>query len=68
MDGVVTSIFVALVVAIVLLCIREWYLLLTRRKTATSSETPPVWLELAEPVGSRPANALGVAALAFPRC
>ncbi|HEV7405912.1 MAG TPA: carbon starvation CstA family protein [Chthoniobacteraceae bacterium] len=67
-DGVVTTIFLALVAAIVLLCLREWWLLLTGRKAADSSETPPVWLDPAldaTPAGGHPAGALGAAALAF---
>jgi carbon starvation protein len=65
-DGVVTTIFIALVAAIVLLCLREWYLLLSRRKAAESSETPPVWLDPALDAGGlRPVGVLGAATLAF---
>jgi carbon starvation protein len=44
LDAVVTGVFLSLVVAIVLLSVREWLLLLGRRKLADLRETQPVWL------------------------
>ncbi len=44
LDAVVAGIFLALVTAIILLSVREWILLLSRRKPAVLHETEPVWL------------------------
>ena len=44
LDAAVAGIFLALVTAIVLLSLREWFLLLARRKPAVLHETEPVWL------------------------
>jgi carbon starvation protein len=44
LDAVVAGIFMVLVAAIVLLSLREWILLLARRRLATLHETAPVWL------------------------
>jgi len=44
LDAAVAGIFLALVTAIILLSVREWILLLTRRKPAVLHETEPVWL------------------------
>ena len=44
LDAVVAGIFLVLVTAIILLSVREWILLLTRRKPAVLHETEPVWL------------------------
>ena len=44
LDAAVAGIFLALVTAIVLLSLREWFLLLSRRKPAVLHETEPVWL------------------------
>ena len=41
LDAVVAGIFLALVIAIVLLSLREWFLLLSRRKPALLHETSP---------------------------
>ena len=38
------GIFLVLVTAIILLSLREWILLLSRRKPAVLHETEPVWL------------------------
>jgi len=43
-DAVVAGIFLTLVSMIFLLSIREWILLLARRRLAALQETPPVWL------------------------
>jgi carbon starvation protein len=44
LDAVVTGIFMALVALILLLSVREWILLLTRRHKAVLHEAPVVWL------------------------
>jgi carbon starvation protein len=44
LDAVVALLFLALVVAIVAVSIREWVLVLGRRKPAVLHETAPVWL------------------------
>ncbi len=58
LDAVVTSTFLLLVSAIVLFSLREWILLLTRRKPALLREGAPVWLpESALAEGRRPSLA-----------
>jgi carbon starvation protein len=44
LDAAVAGIFLVLVSAIILLSVREWILLLSRRKPAVLHETEPVWL------------------------
>jgi uncharacterized iron-regulated membrane protein len=44
LDAYVAMAFLALVSAIILLSIREWWLLLCRRKPAQLQESAPVWL------------------------
>ena len=44
LDAVVAKVFLLLAALIVLLSVREWYLLLSRRKAPTLYETDPVWL------------------------
>ncbi len=67
LDAVVAGIFLALVIAIVLLSLREWFLLLSRRKPAVLHETEPVWLpDYAVVEGGRKfSGAAGAAALAL---
>ena len=64
-DTAVTGLFMLLVAAIVLLSVREWLLLLGRRKPAVLCETEPVWLPEYAVSESNPLRAAGVAALAF---
>ena len=67
LDAVVAGIFLALVIAIILLSLREWFLLLSRRKPAVLHETEPVWLPdyaVAEG-GGKFSGAAGAAALAL---
>ncbi len=54
-----------LVAAIVVLSVREWLLLLGRRKPAVLCETEPVWLPDYAVSEARPLRVAGVAALAF---
>jgi carbon starvation protein len=67
LDAAVAGIFLALVIAIVLLSLREWILLLSRRKPAVLHETEPVWLPDYAVVegGRRFSGAAGTAALAL---
>jgi len=44
LDAVVAGIFLVLVVVIILFSLREWFLLLSRRKPAVLHETEAVWL------------------------
>ena len=44
LDAGVTAFFLALVAAIFLISLREWLLLLARKKLAELRETPPTWL------------------------
>ena len=44
LDAVVAGTFLVLVTVIILLSVREWILLLSRRKPAVLHETEPVWL------------------------
>ena len=44
LDAGVTGFFLTLVVAIFLISVREWILLLARKKVAELRETPPTWL------------------------
>ncbi len=67
-DAAATGFFMVLVAAIVALSIREWILLLQRRKPAVLCETEPVWLPDYAVAESRSLHAVGVAgsaALAF---
>jgi len=67
LDATVAGIFLALVIAIVLLSLREWLLLLSRRKPAVLHETEPVWLpDYAVVEGGRKFSGVaGTAALAL---
>jgi hypothetical protein len=65
LDAVVAGAFLVLVSAIVALSVREWALLLGRRKPAVLCETEPVWLPDYAVAESRPLRVAGVAALAF---
>jgi carbon starvation protein len=44
LDAVVTGLLLLMILAIVLMSVREWLLLLARRKLSELSETAPVWL------------------------
>jgi carbon starvation protein len=63
LDATVAGIFLALVIAIVLLSLREWFLLLSRRKPAVLHETEPVWLPDYAVAEGRPLHIAGTAAL-----
>jgi carbon starvation protein len=63
LDAVAAGLFLVLVVAILVVSIREWALILLGRKPAILRETEPVWLtpEVASPEGKRPWWRLGTA-------
>ncbi len=65
LDAVVAGAFLVLVVMIVCLSVREWILLVARRRIAKLHESPPVWLPEYAIVEARPANVLAVVALGF---
>ena len=65
LDAAVAGGFLLLVAAIALLSVREWLLLLARRKPAVLRETEPVWLPDYAVAESRPFHVAGVAAVAF---
>jgi len=68
LDAVVAGTFLLLVSIILVLSLREWILLLSRRKTAELRETPPTWLPdyaVAEGGRGMGAGAAGAAALAL---
>jgi carbon starvation protein len=65
LDAAVAGGFLLLVTAIVLLSVREWLLLLARRKPAVLRETEPVWLPDYAVAESRPFHVAGMAAVAF---
>ncbi len=66
-DALVTGFFMLLVAIIVALSVREWILLLSRRKPAVLRETEPVWLPdyAVMEGGRRFSGAAGTAALAL---
>jgi len=65
LDAFVTAGFLVLVAAIALLSIREWILLLARRKRALLRESEPVWLPDYAIAEARPLPVLSLVALAF---
>jgi carbon starvation protein len=65
LDACVAGAFLGLVSIIVLISIREWILLLARRKIVELRETPPVWLPDYAVAACKPLNVFGLFALAF---
>ena len=65
LDAVVAAAFLALVTAIVLVSVREWVLLLARRKLAVLRETEPVWLPDYAVAEAKPLRVASLLALAF---
>jgi len=63
LDAVVSGIFMTLVVLIVMLSVREWILLLARRRMAVLSESPPVWLPQYAVAEAQPMKVLTLLAL-----
>jgi carbon starvation protein len=64
LDAVVTAVFLALVAAVVLLSLREWILLLARRKLAVLRESEPIWLPDYAVAEARPLHLVSLLALA----
>jgi carbon starvation protein len=62
-DTVVTAIFLLLVILIALLSLREWILLLARKKMAELRENSPVWLPDYAVVENKPLHIFGMLAL-----
>jgi carbon starvation protein len=65
LDAVVAGTFLFLVSAIFLMSVREWILLLARKKVADLHETPPTWLPDYMLAASKPLSAMALLALAF---
>src|SRR5207342_2774944 len=65
LDAAVAGAFLILVGAIIVLSLREWILLLARRKLAVLRETDPVWLPDYAVAEARPLHVLGLIGLAF---
>ena len=63
LDAVVAGLFLVLVSAILVLSVREWLLLIGRRKLAMLRETPPVWLPEYAVVESKPLQVMGLVGL-----
>ncbi len=65
LDAVVAGIFLILVVILVLLSVREWILLLARKRLAVLRETEPVWLPAYAVVEGKPLRLFSLFALGF---
>ena len=65
LDAAVTGFFLALVTGIFLISLREWMLLLGRKKLAELRETAPTWLPAYAVSESKSTPTLGLIALAF---
>jgi len=67
LDAAVAGIFLVLVTAIIFVSVREWILLLSRRKPAVLHETEPVWLPeyAVKEAGPNFRTAAGAAIIAF---
>ena len=63
LDACVAGAFLGLVSIIVLVSLREWLLLLARKKVAELRETPPVWLPDYAVAEAKPLNFLSLLAL-----
>jgi hypothetical protein len=65
LDAGVAAAFLVLVSSIVMLSLREWILLLARRKLAVLRESEPVWLPDYGIAEAKPLHVMGLVALAF---
>ncbi|MDB6024199.1 MAG: carbon starvation protein CstA [Verrucomicrobiales bacterium] len=63
LNSVVTGIFLTMVVSILLLSVREWILLLARKKLSELRESSPVWLPAYAIAESKPLHVLSLFAL-----
>jgi carbon starvation protein len=64
-DALVAGIFLILVTVVVLFSLREWILLLARKKVVELRESPPVWLPDYAIAEARPLHAASLIALGF---
>ncbi len=65
LDAAIAALFLISVSLIVLSCLREWILLIARKRLATLHETPPVWLPDYALVEEKPLRLLGLFTLAI---
>jgi carbon starvation protein len=65
LDAGVAGTFIFLIAAIFLMSVREWILLLARKKAADLRETPPTWLPDYALAQAKPLSAVALLALAF---
>jgi carbon starvation protein len=65
LDAFVAGVFLALISLLLAMSLREWILLLARRKVASLRETEPVWLPDYALAQARPIHLAGLATLAF---
>jgi carbon starvation protein len=65
LDATVTAIFLALVAAVTLICLWEWYRLLARRRSADLKESEPVWLPDYAIIEGKPLKTASVLALSL---
>ncbi len=65
LDAGVTAFFLALVAGIFLISVREWLLLLARKKLAELRETPPTWLPDYAVAEAKPLATASLIALGF---
>jgi carbon starvation protein len=65
LDAAVTAFFLVLVAGIFLISLREWILLLARRKIAELRETPPTWLPDYAVAEANPLRAASLLVLGF---
>jgi carbon starvation protein len=65
LDASVAALFLALVGAVVVLSLREWILLVARKRLARLRESEPVWLPDYALAPERPLRAFGLLALGF---
>jgi carbon starvation protein len=63
LDAFVTAFFLVLVVSIFLISVREWILLLARKKLAVLRETEPTWLPDYAVAEAKPLHAASIVAL-----
>ncbi len=65
LDAIITGFFLALVTIIVCISVREWILLLARKKAAQLRETPPTWLPDYAVAEARPMHVASLITLGF---
>ena len=65
LDAVVTGFFLSLVTGIFVISLREWILIVARKKAAELRETPPTWLPDYALAEGRPLHAMSLIALSF---